>query len=189
VAEDVRDLFAEYADAYVRGDRPSAADYLERAGERADQLATMIERFLVSTPPRPPAQEDRELLAAWLDTPLLELRKRRRLRVDEVVDDLMLALGIDAAKRQKLKLYYQRLEGGVLDPKGVSQRVWDVLEGALGGKLVRPPARRPVRLDAEVAFYRAEPSLAEAAPAMPQAAAPAPVEHDEVDELFLGPRA
>ncbi len=192
MAEDVRDLFAEYADAYARGDRPRAEDYLARAGEAADELATMLERFLVSVRPRPPAPEDRELLDAWLDTPLLQLRLRRRLRVDEVVDTLMVALGIAKEKRQKLKLYYQRLEGVVLDPKGVSERVWDVLEGALGGRLVPPPARRPVRFDAEVAYYRSEPSAPMAAPAAAAPAgayqeklAPAP-ERDDVGVLFLG---
>ena len=146
----------------------------------------MLERFLVSVPPRPPTPEDREMLAAWLDTPLLQLRLRQRLRVDEVVDTLMVALGIAKEKRQKLKLYYQRLEGGLLDPKGVSERVWDVLEGALGGKLIPPPARRPVWSDAEVAFYRAEPSFAEAAPPMEQRFPSVEDERDEVDALFLG---
>src|SRR5919106_6470761 len=93
VAEDVRELFAEYADAYARGERPRAEDYLARAGERGDELAAMLERFLVSARPRPPAPEDRELLAAWLDTPLLQLRLRQRMRVDEVVDTLMVAFG------------------------------------------------------------------------------------------------
>src|SRR5215211_3136802 len=186
LSEDVRELFATYAAAYASGERPRVEDYLARAGEGADELATLIERFLERAPARPAADDDRELLAAWLDTPLLELRKRRRLRVDEVVDTLMVALGVDAKKRQKLKLYYQRLEGGLLDPKGVSQRVWDVLEGALGGKLVPPPARRPVSFDAEVAYYRADASsvmLAQAPMAMPPAE-PEPDERDEVDELF-----
>ena len=188
MSEDVRELFATYAAAYASGERPRVEDYLARAAEGADELATLIERFLERAPARPAADDDRELLAAWLDTPLLELRKRRRLRVDEVVDTLMVALGVDAKKRQKMKLYYQRLEGGLLDPAGVSRRVWDVLEGALGGKLVLPPARRPVRVDAEVAYYRSDASapVAEARMAAPAPPDRAPEERDEVDELFIG---
>ena len=188
MSEDVRELFATYAAAYASGERPRVEDYLARAGEGADELATLIERFLERAPARPAADDDRELLAAWLDTPLLELRKRRRLRVDEVVDTLIVALGVDAEKRQKLKLYYQRLEGGLLDPAGVRRRVWYVLEGALGGKLVLPPARRPVRVDAEVAYYRSDASAPVAEAPMAASAPPdrAPEERDEVDELFIG---
>ncbi|MBD0328945.1 MAG: hypothetical protein ICV64_02435 [Thermoleophilia bacterium] len=65
-----------------------------------------------------------------------------------------------------------------------------MLEHVLGaGKLIPAPQPRPLRLDAEVAYYRADAS--QAAPA----AARAPAhrlrelrveERDEVDELFLG---
>ena len=44
------ELFDEYASAYARGERPQAREYLERAGPQADELAGLIDRFLVSTP-------------------------------------------------------------------------------------------------------------------------------------------
>jgi hypothetical protein len=192
VADDPTELFAEYADAYARGERPRAADYLERAGGGAEALASMIERFLASARAPAPTAEEKERLAALLETPLLELRKRRRMRVDEVVDGLSAALGIAGGKRKKLRLYYQRLENGTLDPRGVSDRVWGALAKLLGADtLVRAPRLRGLRSDAEVAFYRVDASLgapARAAAAAPQSARePAGEERDEVDELFLGP--
>jgi hypothetical protein len=187
--EDVRELFAQYADAYARGERPRAADYLERAGEDADLLAAMLERFLGAARTLPATTEERERLAALLGTPLLERRKRRRLRIDEVVDSLMDTLAIRAGKRGKLRLYYQRLENGTLDPAGVSEQVWNALEKVFGtGKLVPAPPPRGLRFDAEVAYYRVDASTAAASPPLPAGAHDSPDvdERDEVDELFLG---
>jgi hypothetical protein len=129
VAELARELFAEFADAYLRGDRPDASAFLERAGAEGDELAPLIERFLQGVPAPDALPRDAALLAAWLGTepPLLELRRRQGLRVDEVVDRLGAALGIDAKRQPRLKWQYQRLEGGTLDPAGVAARVWQAL--------------------------------------------------------------
>ena len=90
-ARAVDELFAEYAAAFGRGERPRAGDYLERAGAEADELAAMIERFLRAAPRRAATAEDSALLAGWLqnEPPLLELRRRQGLKRAAVVDSLL----------------------------------------------------------------------------------------------------
>ena len=70
-----------------------------------------------------------------------------------------------------MRSYYQRLEGGLLDPKGVSDGVWSVLERVLG-PAVRKQAfegfsRERSAFKESIAFQR----LADADPSMPAAAA------------------
>src|SRR5207248_6301554 len=119
-------LFAEFADAYARGERPDAGTFLERAGGEGDELARLIERFLQGVPAPDAGPQDAALLAAWLGTepPLLELRRSQGLRVDEVVYRLGAALEIDAKRHPRLKGQYQRLEGGALGPAGVAAGGW-----------------------------------------------------------------
>ena len=128
MAELAQELFAEFADAYARRAADAQA-FLERAGAEGDELARLIERFLQGVPAPLAGPQDAALLAAWLGTepPLLELRRRQGLRVDEVVDRLGTALGIEAKRQPRLKWQYQRLEGGTLDPTGVAERVWQAL--------------------------------------------------------------
>src|SRR5437763_3144085 len=111
-------LFDDFAARVARGGGPDVRDYLERAGTEADALATMIDGFLARAEPPAPDEEAIQLARALVagHPPLLELRKRRGIRVDEIVDTLVRALGIDAAKRDKVKRYYQQLEGGLLEP-------------------------------------------------------------------------
>jgi hypothetical protein len=177
VSERALELFQAYADAHARGERPRASEYVDRAGGDADELATMLDRFIEAAPAREAREEDAVLLAAWLEDepPLLELRRRRGQRVDEVVDALVSGLGLDASRRAKVKDYYQRLEAGLLDPRRVSDRVWAVL-GATAREVAvwRPP---PVQADV---LWRAEepPYLAMTLKAGAE-------ESDEVDELFM----
>src|SRR5512133_3597017 len=105
VSEPVADLFAEYADAYARGEHPRAEEYLARAGGQADELARLLERFVRAAPAREPDAATLALTEAALtgEPPLLLLRTRRGLRRDEVVDALMSALALDAKKREKVK--------------------------------------------------------------------------------------
>jgi len=183
VPEQVAQLFAEYADAYARGERPRAEEYLARAGGQADELAGLLERFVQATPAREPDPETLALTEAWLtgEPPLVGLRASKGMRVDEVVDALVERLGLDPAKRAKVKRYYQRLEGGLLEPSRVSRKVWDVLTGLVGQRSeelaawhVRPPAGS--------GYLRA----AEPAAAPPQVAEHGDEEADEIDLLFLG---
>ena len=182
--EPVAQLFAEYADAYARGERPRAEEYLARAGGQADELAGLLERFVQATPAREPDADALALTEAWLtgEPPLVGLRASQGVRVDEVVDALVERLGLDPTKRAKVKLYYQRLEGGLLEPSRVSRRVWDVLAAFVGPGSdelaawhVRPAAVEGVYLRA------AEPAAAPPQTAEPDAEAP-----DEIDLLFRG---
>ena len=81
------------------------------------------------------------------EPPLLALRVERGMRVDDVVGALVERLGLDEAKRAKVKRYYQRLEGGLLDPLGLSKRLRATLTDLLGARAetalswTAPPAR------------------------------------------------
>jgi hypothetical protein len=198
---DVDRLFDELAAAYVRGERPDLASYLARAGEDADDLARLFEAFLRTVPLPEPTDDDVAVLRARLvgEPGLLALRTRRGRKVDDVVDDLAGRLEVD--DRTRLKRYYQRLEGGVLDPHPVDERVWSALRDVFGTSIrtmIRPLATR--QGGSAMAYYRrtgsasasadsASPPARAATPAEPRSAAdldPAPADRDELDRLFLG---
>ena len=193
---DVDRLFDELAAAYVRGERPDLAAYLAQAGDDADELARLVDAFLRTVPPPEPSDDDVAVMRARLEGEpgLLALRKRRSRKVDEVVDDLAARLEVD--DRARLKRYYQRLEGGVLDPHRVDQRVWDVLRDLFGTNvrnLIRPLVTREG--SSAMAYYRRsvsfEPAASQPAPSAAEPPAvtepdPAPSERDALDRLFLG---
>ena len=161
------DLFARYADAYAAGERPQAREYLAEAGPDADELAALIDAFLARAPTRAGDDEAVELLDAFLadEPPLVALRASRGIRVDDVVAQLVADLGLGEGATAKVKRHYQRLEQGLLDASGVSERVWEVLARALPGarQLARavPAAAAPVP-----AYFRLrEQPLAAARPA------------------------
>jgi hypothetical protein len=178
----VFELFDEYAAAYARGERPSAEAFLERAGDERGQLARLLEEFLRRTPAPPPTEDDVRHLSLLLaeEPPLIALRVERGMRVDEVVSGLIERLGLDPAKRAKVKRYYQRLEGGLLEPTGLSARLRRAIVGVLGTgtedalRWTAPPA------GAAPAFMRS----AERLPSAPTAPASAADEEDEIDRLF-----
>lgn len=177
-------LFDEFRDRWARGEWPDAAEYLERAGGDADELALLIDAFLQRAEPPPPREEALALVEAWAkgESPLLELRARRGLRRDAVVDFVVETFGLDPAKRAKVRRYYHELETGQLDPAGVSGKLVVALGRLLGARLGDLLAWRPALLTARPAYYRA---------AAPPAAAPAPQEAaaelpDEIDLLFTG---
>jgi len=155
VPEQVAQLFAEYADAYARGERPRAEEYLTRAGEQADELAGLLERFVQATPAREPDAETLALTEAWLtgEPPLVGLRASRGVRVDEVVDALIERLGLDPAKRAKVNRYYQRLEQGSLEPGLVSRRVWSVVSELVGSDALQQTGWKS--LQTAEAYFRA----------------------------------
>ncbi|HYY04302.1 MAG TPA: hypothetical protein VE736_10490 [Gaiellaceae bacterium] len=183
MAEDVRELFAEYADSYVRGDHPQARDFLARAGEEADELAALLETFLAAAPPPAPDPDTLAVVEAWAEgePPLVHLRASRGVRVDDVVDAIVEDAGVAADKRAKVKGYYQRLEQGLLDPTGVSETVWNVVRRFVGPISDAAVGWRAHPVTAEPAYFRAASSpmaLGLRPPAQPEA------ERDEVDELF-----
>jgi hypothetical protein len=185
VPEQVTDLFAEFADAYACGEHPRAEEYLARAGEQADELALLLDRFVRAAPAREPDPATLALTEAALtgEPPLVTLRANQRIRVDDVVDALVEQLELDMPNRAKLKGYYQRLEGGLLEPSGVSRRVWDVLKGVIGPRTEELAAWEPRPAVAGAVYLRA----AEPAAAPPFSLAKQKREKpDEIDRLFLG---
>jgi hypothetical protein len=185
---DVMELFDDFCRRYRRGERPDVGDYLERAGDEQEELSRLIDRFLASSPPPPPEPETVAAMSAWLagEPPLVELRARRGLARDAVVDELLRSLELDPEKRGKVKRYLHRLETGSLDPTGVSRRVWEVLERLLGAG-ARSLAGLKSPTVAAAPAYRASGMLLQAkmesldVPPVPPAEEP-----DEVDMLFTG---
>jgi hypothetical protein len=183
MADEVFRLFDEYAARFARGERPDAREYLARAGEGADELAALIDRFLEGAPAPPADAEARALAQAWLEgePPLLALRTQRGLRREAVVEALVGRLALDPGKRKKVERYYHRLETGLLDPARVSSRVFDVLAETLRTSLADVRGWRPRPATAEGVYLRAaEPEMA-----APPTAAAEPGERDEIDALFL----
>ena len=183
MSERLFELFDEYAAAYARGERPSADDYLARAGAERSQLAALLDEYLRRAPVQPPNEDDRRYLGLLLaeEPPLLALRVERGLRVDDVVAALIDRLGLDQTKRAKVKRYYQQLEGGLLDSRRLTKRLRSTLGDILGAGAEAATAWRAPSQTAPAFLRRAEAN--EAIPAAPSAA---PAAEDEVDHLFTG---
>lgn len=181
----VFNLFDEYAAAYARGERPTAEDFLDRAGLQRERLAALLDDFLRRAPVHPPSEDDERYLGLILaeEPPLLSLRVERGMRVEDVVNGLIDRLGLEPAKRVKVKRYYQRLEGGLLEPLGLSKRLRATLADILGASADAAASwTAPSAVVATPAFLRRADYL-ESAPA---AVAPSAEVEDEIDRLFTG---
>ena len=156
--EDVRELFDEYATRYARGEQPEAAEYLERAGPAADELAGLIDGYLQRAPAPAAPDETVAMMRAWVagEAPLVALRASRGLKRDQVVDALIERLGLDRGKRAKVEGYYHELENGLLDPAGVDRSVWSALAETLKTRVSDLVAWRPRPFAAEPAFLRVD---------------------------------
>jgi hypothetical protein len=180
----VDELFAEYAAAYSSGERPRAADYLARAGEDADELAVMIDRLLRTAPRRPSTERDAARLASLLrEPPILELRVRLGLRRGEVVDRLLVALGLSPKLRPRLRDAYHELETAQLDPARVDGSVWRALQEILSENVRDLAVWRPVAPPVP-AYYRA--SLEMGVETQADIRQHGRFEPDEIDRLFRG---
>ena len=187
MAEEARDLLLDFEARFARGEHPDPRPYLERAGDGADELRDLLDRFL-RTAPAPPA--DPALVAmfdAWAkgEPPLLELRCSRGVKQTQVVAALMRDLAIAEPRRSKVARYYQRLETGLLDAARVDGRVFTALAKALGAKLsdfvlARSPS--PAVADA----YLRSSAEAEELLEVRVASLDEMAERDEVDDLFDG---
>ncbi len=180
----VDELFADYAAALARGERPRARDYLDRAGAEAVELATMIERFLQAAPRPVATADDSALLAGWLqrEPPLLALRVRHGLKRAAVVESLLGALGLEPRSRDRLAYAYHELESGNLDPAGVDASVWSALAEILKANVRELASWRPPPLEAKAAYRFSDlgaPLETRAAIRQHQES-----ERDEVDRLF-----
>jgi hypothetical protein len=186
LADDVLTLFDEYAARWARGEAPDAREYLERAGPAADELAELLDRFLVTARPGEPEPELAASFAAWAagEPPLLELRVRRGVRRDELVAAIMERFGLAQAKEAKVGRYVHRLETGLLDPRGVDRGVLETWAGVLRARVEDLLAWRPPPApQAEISYLRAN----DLPPEVPSLSVPRPhEERDEVDELFAG---
>jgi hypothetical protein len=180
--EDVFTLFDDYAARFARGEAPDLRGYLMRAGEGAGELGRLVDAFLARASPPEPDEERVALARAWVagQPPLLELRTRRGLRRDAVVDGLVQLLGLDPTKRAKVKRYYHELESGLLEPRGVDRRVWEALAETLKAQLGDLVAWRPRPAQAATVYLRASEALS----APPPQPAVAEEPEDEIDRLF-----
>jgi len=178
----VDELFAEYAAAFGRGERPRASEFLERAAGGRDELAAMIDRLLRAAPRRSATVEDSVLLTSWLQSepPLLELRRRQGLKRAVVVDRLLAALGLMATSRDRLAEAYHELETGQLDPAGVAQPVWSALTDILKANARDLAGWRPPPIAAAPAFRISRVRL-ESSPAIGEDPDTA---EDDVNRLF-----
>lgn len=184
MSERLFELFDEYAAAYSRGKRPSADDFLDRAGPEREELAALLAEYLRRAPVHSPSAEDQrhlELLLAQ-EPPLLALRTERGLRREEVVESLADRLGVAPELHEKLRLRYHELETGQLEPARVDRRVWEALAELLKVRAGELAAwARPGRpLAAGLVFQRS----AEPAAPLSHAATEEPSEPDDVDRLF-----
>jgi hypothetical protein len=146
MSEPVHVLFDEFAAAFARGDRPEVLGYLGRAGEGAGELAALIDAYLVVAVPPPPSEAARRRVRAIVPQPtLLDLRKKAGVKPDRLVDEILAAFSINPVKRKRVKNYYRELEEGLLDPAGVSPRLWALLGRLLSAdpSVVIRPARPP----------------------------------------------
>lgn len=182
----VEELFAEYASAFARGERPRARDFLDRAGPEGDALAALIERFLEAAPRPAATAEDALLAAGWVEgePPLVTQRVRLGLKRDAVVDALLGSLGLAPGKRQRLRDAYHELETGQLDPAGVDTSVWRALRTILSVDVRDLAAWRPPQLAVQTAYLRVDRDVSLATSSdirhHPRS------EPDEVDRLFRG---
>jgi hypothetical protein len=183
----VAQLFDEFVDAHVAGQRPDVREFLGRAGSESGALGLLIDHYLIVAPIEEPDEETVVALNARLEhlTPLTAARRRLPLKVDDLVERLRELLGLDESLRARLRVAYQELEAEQLDPAGVSERVWDALRSILG--------LDPRRLTLRETPAFAAPAYLRAADF--QAADPATVaalggheQPDEVDFLFRGGR-
>ena len=181
---EVSELFDDWAARLARGESPDPLDYLDRAADRRDELARLMDAYLQAAPRHEPNAETVVLARAWVAgaSPLAELRVRRGLRRDDVVEAIVGEFELPAAKRGVVKRYYHELEAGLLDPAGLSGPLLGLLERVLGaaGETILAWRARP--LEALPAFRSADP----AGPVNP---AHEQVEDDEqVRDLFLSGR-
>ncbi len=183
MAKRVDELFGEYASAYARGERPQAHEFLARAGEQVDELASLIDAFLASAPVPAPDEQSVELFEAWQagESPLLRLRTARGVTLDAVVAALVWTLGLDEKKKEKVSRYYHELESGLLEPDRVDRRVWDVLAETLEARVADLLAWRPRQPEFPApAFSRASQPMMAALRAPEGSEEP----EDEIDRLF-----
>ena len=182
----VESLFDEFAAAYAAGGTPDVAEFLRRAGVQREELGLLMDRFLMAAPARATTEEDIVLMEAQLsgEPPLLVLRQRRKITRAVIVDAILASFGISEQKRPKVADYYHRLETGLLDPLGVSGKIFAVI-GTLLGADIDTLARQWPAPPAAAYLRKTDESLElSSMPRSPAAEAEPTEGPDEVDLLF-----
>jgi hypothetical protein len=180
---DVQALLDELARRHARGEPLDVEGALARAGDRADELAPLIEAFLARAPRRAPSPGALAYVRSLDEPPMLRARVRKALKVDDVVDAIVAECELDPAARPKVRRYYQQLEGGILDPTRVAASVWDAITGLLGRS--RALLSAPPGAPAAAPMFRSDAQLSLPERLVLRSAAE-PEPPDEVDALFLG---
>ncbi len=186
-ARNVGVLFDEFVASFSAGGDPDVLDYLARAGARRDELAAPIDAFLATAAPPEPGEEQVAALRAWIagQPPLLDLRVRRGLKVEAVVERLRERLALPVRALGALRVAYHELETGLLDPAGVDRSVWEALREIFGSNVRDVAALRPAPPAAAPAFRASEPTLSIEGVAPPGVGSEAEAD-EEVDRLFRG---
>jgi hypothetical protein len=184
VPERADELFVEYAEAYARGERPVAAEFLARAGEEVDDLAVLIDGFLDRAPAPVLDEQAVALFDAWQtgESPLARLRIALGLERDAVASMVIQALGLDPNRERKVARYYNELERGQLDPAHVDRRVWEALAQTLRARVTDLVAWRPPPLALSDPVFGPSAAVRTMTVMRPHIADEGP--EDEIDRLF-----
>ena len=185
MSPELETLLDELVRRHARGEPLDVEGTLRRAGDEADELAPLIEAFLVRAPRRGPTPASLRFVQSLDDPPMLRARVAKALKVDDVVDAIVAECELAPEARPRVRRYYQQLEGGILDPTRVAASVWDVLTGLLGRSralLSAPAGPAP----AAAPMYRTHASFDLQERLVTLSAAEPPSPPDEVDALFLG---
>jgi hypothetical protein len=207
---DVDRLLAEFRADFEAGGSMLPSDILERV-EGADrrELEALIDGYLSHAPRRPfdaaalaasPAAGLADELASALAarestwrTVLPRLRHAAELSRANLVARLSAALGVERDE-ERVAFYYHRMEQGLLEPDGVSDRVLGALAQVVGSTVDRlreaGAALGVEEATATASFARSVEHDVEHALLLDAAPAPAqsPNTQDEVDQLFTGGR-
>ncbi len=180
-------LLDELARRHARGEPLDVEGTLAKAGDRADELAPLIEAFLLRAPRRAPSDESLAYVRSLDDPPMTRARVAKALRVDDVVDAIVTACDAPTGGPP---------EGAPLLPAARRRHPRPVARRGVGvGRDHRAPG--PSALDADHTAASTRCSLGEADVPRRQALRPGratersastsePDPPDEVDALFLG---
>ncbi len=181
----IETLLDDLARRHARGEPLDVAGTLALAGDRADELAPLIESFLARAPRSQATASTLAYVQSLDEPPMLRARVAKALRVDDVVDAIVAACKLQPDARPKVRRYYQQLEGGILDPSRVAASVWDAVTEVLGRSRSSLTAPGLGAAPAAAPMYRADP-LFDPSELRFSASMKEPEPPDEVDALFLG---
>jgi hypothetical protein len=175
-------LFDDWAARFGRGERPDLREYLARAGDAQGELAALADAWLSRIEPPEPDDDAIVVAVAWSEgvPPIAELRRRRDLTLDQVVDALVERFGLDNRKRGKVRAYYEEIESGKLVPadRGLVSALAELVR-ARGFDLLARRSLPPAPAAAQAAPFRAESALTAA-----RLSTATPPEPDAIDVLF-----